>query len=219
MRIEQKGTSIYISELMTSPDKIKIPSQMFPLVGQGSYLLHNENTSPLPTNAETDAIREVFDEMHPRLGSCYSNTDALIGALRKRGIDAKSMVGWLFIGDNFPIHHCFAVIEKYHAVLDFSVRASFFHELNQNSTDMQTLRKEFSRKYINALQSKMNSEIGTFGQMDSGCIMLAAVCSPRAGAATFAKLRKAFPKHPALVQTDASGATMTQQIVLEQMKR
>ena len=112
MKISKSGQSLYFSDLYGEEKAIKIPPQMFPLPGRGMVLLSHENTSSLPSCDESATIYAVFNSLQPRLGACYSNTKLLITALHEQGIEAVSMVSWLFIGDTLPVYHCLALLPQ-----------------------------------------------------------------------------------------------------------
>lgn len=219
MKISKSGQSLYFSDLYGEEKAIKIPSQMFPLPGRGMVLLSHENTSSLPSCDESATIYAVFNSLQPRLGACYSNTKLLLNALQEQGIEAVSMVGWLFIGDTLPIHHCLALLPQSNSILDFSVRPSFFHNKKYEGLSDDQMRTAFSRDYARALATCPNDQIGTLGQLDDGVIMVASECSPDKGLATFLRLQKAFPKHPAIIRYDADGATPTQRMILDRQKK
>ena len=182
-------------------------------------LSSRENTFSLPSCDESATIHAVFNSLQPRLGACYSNTKLLITALHEQGIEAVSMVGWLFIGDTLPVYHCLALLPQSNSILDFSVRPSFFQDVKHDGLDVYQLRSVFSRDYANALATRPNDQIGTLGQLDDGAIMVASEYSPDKGLATFLRLQKAFPKHPAIIRYDADGATPTQRMILDRQKK
>ena len=105
------------------------------------------------------------------------------------GIDSKrikSYVGWLFIGDTIPVHHCFVMLDDKH-VLDFGPLKQF--ENFDVYTDMDSLDKFKNDVVENDVLP--NSQKMTFGRALSVIAYVVSGCSPKEGEKTRAKLEKA----------------------------
>lgn len=211
MKIEEKGNSLYFYGIFEKP--IKIPSQMYPLTGQYRFMYH-DNTEPFDETEETGRIRETFDSVKAGIGTCYSNTETLIEALEEKGIKAEPHVGWLIIGDEPPIHHCFTVIDNH--ILDFAPHVTQFYKSEFIGATKEESR-ELLTDYMVSLKDMPNSKKGTFGQLDTGTIIVAAPCKPNDGRKVYQKLIKAFPKHPCTRGLN-NGRSKTQQILYDKMQ-
>ena len=109
------------------------------------------------------------------------------------GIDSKrikSYVGWLFIGDTIPVHHCFVMLDDKH-VLDFGPLKQF--ENFDVYTDMDSLDKFKNDVVENDVLP--NSQKMTFGRALSVIAYIVSECSPKEGEKIRAKLEKTYPKH------------------------
>ena len=105
------------------------------------------------------------------------------------GIDSKrikSYVGWLFIGDTIPVHHCFVMLDDKH-VLDFGPLKQF--ENFDVYTDMDSLDKFKNDVVENDVLP--NSQKMTFGRALSVIAYVVSRCSPKEGEKIRAKLKKA----------------------------
>lgn len=188
--MELKGSSVLLHGIDTKP--IKIPSQMYPLTGQ-LHFIHHDNTEPFEENPQTDKIREIYNSIQPGVGTCYTNTEKLIDALKQEGIDAQSFVGWVIIGGGMPVHHCFTIIGNH--ILDFSPNFDSLYREDYANLPMDELRDKLTDELIE-LRKKPNSETTTFGQASKTAVYFASPCKPQVGLNTYNKLMKAFPKHP-----------------------
>ena len=168
--------------------EIKIPSQMFPL--NGELKLFTSNNTEVLTDS---TIESIFNSVKPRMGKCYYNAQDLIDALIIGGIDSKrikSYVGWLFVGDTIPVHHCFVMLDNKH-VLDFGPLKQF--ENFDEYTDMDSIDR-FKNDIIEN-DVLLNSQKMTFGRALSVIAYVVSECSPKEGEKIRAKLEKAYPKH------------------------
>lgn len=204
--IEKVGSSIIINGITEKP--IKIPSQMYPLTGELCYI-DEENTEDFPDNPTTDKIKEIYDSIQPGVGTCYQNIEKLIVALAEGGIKAHPMVGWLFIGNSIPVHHCFALIDNH--VLDFSPKPDIFFTEEFSDLGIDATRNKMADTMIE-LMKKPNSETTTFGKVSQFSHYFASPCKPMAGLKVYQKLIKTFPKHPCYKNINSSGLNKTQEL-------
>lgn len=188
---------------------IIIPSQLYPLSGTPE-IFHAGNTE-VCTNQE---LQQIFDSTEAYLGFCYSNIENLALNLKKAGISKehyKTYIGWLFIGNQIPVHHAFLVFDgKY--LLDFST-SKIYEQLDQESLDklsIEELRNKLAEEFIKE-QSKPHSQRATFGKAIQSFLYIASPCKPSQGRLQYNKLIKAYPKHPCIRGTKASGITDMQQ--------
>ena len=214
MDIQQKGNGIIITEVGEKP--IKIPSQMYPLTGQFCVIRHG-NTEPFPEGEETERIREVFDSITPGVGTCYTNTRNLIDALSEIGVKATPYVGWVFIGDSLPVHHCFASIGNH--VLDLTVRPELFVPQEEgNLEDIEQAREAIAQRFV-SLKDTPNSQKATFGQLSQYSMCFVSPCKPEEGLRRYQKLMKSYPKHPCYRNITENKMSRTQEVIFEKMRK
>lgn len=220
VKIERVNGKLYITGITTEPTNatnasqtnnivITIPSQLYPLSGSPE-IFYQENTE-----ACTDQqIQEIFDNTEAHMGFCYTNIENLAVNLRKAGVlkqRYKTYIGWLFIGEQLPIHHAFLVVDNKH-LLDFS--ASQIHEqllLHYTPKEIETftrdeLRNNLANEFIKE-QEKPHSQRAAFGKALPSYVYIASQCKPNQGRLQFNKLIKSHPNHPCIRNTAPSGIT------------
>lgn len=211
--VEQKGSAFYINGILEK--EIKIPSQMFPLTGE-VYCINPEETEDFPENATTDKIREIYNSINPGVGLCYHNIDTLITELKKEGIEATPMVGWCFVGEELPVHHCFAIIDNH--ILDFNPNMEFFFKEEFAGLGLEKTREMITDLMIE-LRSKPNSETTTFGKLNRFTHYFASPCKPLNGIKVYQKLIKTYPKHPCHKNVNSNGMNKTQEMFYDRIKK
>lgn len=167
---------------------IKIPSQMFPLNRELEFFTA-DNTEEF----RDEYIESIYNSVTARTGKCYYNAKDLVDALLKSNVDSsriKTYVGWLFIGDTIPVHHCFVMIDNKH-ILDFGPLRQF--EILYDSNEREEL-EEFKKELVKN-KSLPNSKKMTFGKALNVVAYVVSECSPSDGEKIRAKLEKTFPKH------------------------
>lgn len=209
-RLEKRGSSYYIFGIMGKP--IKIPSQMYPVSVSVSYF-NAKNTKPFPPDTVTEQIKSIYNAIAPGIGACYSNIEQLVNALAAANIQAVPYVGWVFLEPAKPVYHCFAVINGCH-ILDFAADFSCFDLERYTGLNPAEARAQFASDWTKR-QELPNSEYTVFGQAPERNLYFASPCSPAKGAAAYAKLMQAFPKHPCAIKRDAQGLTATQRVIIE----
>lgn len=167
---------------------IIIPSQMFPLNRKLEFFT-SENTEDF----YDQFIESIFNSVRARPGKCYYNARDLVDALVKSNVDKsriKTYVGWLFIGDTIPVHHCFVMIDKKH-ILDFGPLKQFENSYDTNEKEeFEKFKKDLAKN-----ESLPNSKKMTFGKAIKVVAYAVSECSPEEGEKIRAKLEKSFPKH------------------------
>lgn len=196
-------------------DKIKLPSQKYPLNGLITVFAY-QNT--LPVNDKE--IERIFDEIKPVVGMCYSNSYTLAHRLIECGVDnkrVKTYVGWLFLGEAKPVHHCMVVLDDKH-ILDYSVfKIMGDYRRYPDVFGMETIRHRLSEDMIQELK-KPNAEYATFGQAMEFAIYVVSECAPMEGIKIRDRVQKAFPKHPGFNKVDESGLTEAQRVYYKKKK-
>lgn len=88
-------------------ETISIPSRMYPLESDLFQCFDANNTSEIVD----ERIIAISDSIKPETGRCFTNTENLCMALNQAGYPAEQYVGWLFMGDELPVHHSFVVLD------------------------------------------------------------------------------------------------------------
>ena len=197
----------------TSPEAMyKIPSQVFPLNGP-LEIFATGNTQ----DCTDPVIIEAFNSVQPQLGCCYQNTEDFVKAAIAAGVpksDLATYVGWIFIGGEMPVHHCFAVYKGV-SVFDFATDAKMeFVKTLKNATREEALAAIMELHRTNS--TKTNAERYGTGKVDAYYMYAASRCSPSEGRKIFNRLKKAQPNHPAYrnMKLDAKGYSDTQRKIL-----
>lgn len=186
---------------------VTIPSKAYPIHNQRNIKLFNAlNTIDLTsneaytfaTNKEIDEIKHIFNNSQIYVGKCYSSIQSIFDYIKDNNYeyileDIKSYVGWVFVGDTLPLHHCWLVY-KDRFILD-----STLDILRLVGTKLNTLSLEQQRIKIanvcKALGQFNNSYKFTFGKCANYMIYVGSECSPKMGINQFTQLRKKYPSH------------------------
>ena len=94
------------------------------------------------TSRAGEEINEAIDKVTYKIGHCYSNTQNVVRELRKAGFDPVPYAGWLFVGEQLPIHHCWAVVNG-NVIVDL---CDDFPMQKAIQPDIDTLHGDTSRK-------------------------------------------------------------------------
>lgn len=191
---------------------IKMPSQKFPL-GTQPRVFHIENTHQL-----TDKIiAAAFNSIKYRLGRCYDNMELLQDALINHGIlkgRIQTYVGWHFIPQQMPQHHCFIVIDDIY-ILDYSA-LRLYDSISQYSGEPKEELRQRVAQYVVEARKSPASEHCAFGQANETSIYIASLSSPKEGIRIYHKLMRAFPNHPSFVELGPDNYSRTQQLIREE---
>lgn len=107
-------------------ESILIPSEYYPLNDKTYKVFHYKNC----TECTDETILKCFDSVKPRSGYCYSMADELSRKLTKFDIEHKIWCGWLFVGAQQPVHHCWVTVgENDESVLDLQDVCNYFELL------------------------------------------------------------------------------------------
>lgn len=177
-------------------DAINIPTVYWPLNGKYE-VFHWDNTEHL----RDEAILSVIDGQDYQIGHCYTNAEAITGALRQAGYNARLYVGWLFTGENeYPIHHAWTVLDgKYIIDLcdDFGLKLAdsnrVYFENAQTKEQLEDLLVDFTKWASQYPHSKRCFPVGKPSRilMYIGC-----ECTKEEGIMIYNNLSKKYPNHP-----------------------
>ena len=195
-------------------DSCNIPSMYYPL--NDKYEIFSiENTNPV----KNPRVLEVFDSVEYQIGKCYANTLNLVSALQKAGYNAKSYVGWLFTSkSDYPIHHCWAVLDN--SVLDLSDDFSvmFSEENKQNFNGMKTA-DDFREAFVSFQKAARNYpnhlRCAPVGTPTLPLFYVGCECDPNQGRIIYNNLMNQYPNHVISENIDNEGYNKTQRYFQE----
>ena len=225
---ENFGKDIILKEnriisLMTyeavNPEKIVIPSKMYPLKGEGDIeIFTTYNTKKLDGNQ----IKNIYDGTEFKQGNCYSNSYRLWKNLRNAGInDVSSYVGWFYNCTNDrPVHHC-AIVYKGIYMLDMSSDSDIEELKTVRANSKDEIREILAKRYVDRLNNMSASERSCFGDMMPESLFIAKRLEPEEGAKFFfEELIKIYPDHPSYRNIiSPNGATKTQLMIQNLLKK
>jgi hypothetical protein len=102
-KMDVKGSNFFF---WSGTAKYQIPSKMFPIARKG--MLNMFNYSNTEEFADQGLI-EIIDSLDFPEGECYSKSQKVYEKAKDKGYDVTYFSGWLFIGDEMPIHHSWVV--------------------------------------------------------------------------------------------------------------
>lgn len=201
-------------------ESIIIPSPKYPLPFDDIHIFSSQNTAKLTD----DNIIAAFDSVEFQIGRCYTNIDALIKYCNSHGINGvKSYVGWLVVGDDMPVHHCWAVYQN--SVLDFSSDFRVFeYNLKHNnisadnlsSDDLRGLYAEFHNVAVKQPNSLRCAPVGT---VSDDWLYIGCECSAQQGLSDFQKLWQKYPNHECVKNSSyGKGISKIQGMIMEKEK-
>ena len=194
-----------------SGETISIPSRMYPLESDLFQCFDADNAS----EATDEKIKDIFDSIKPETGRCFTNAETLCTALKKAGYPAEQYVGWLFMGDELPVHHSFVVLDGHILDLSISLKSEDFEKLDSITAKCKTEDEARERiaEYILQKEQLPNHQRCVFGVVDKAYHYIGAPGTKEAGIKRNKELRQIYPQHPCF-QDVKNGITRGQEILL-----
>lgn len=192
-------------------ETISIPSRMYPLESDSFQCFDADNTSEIVD----ERIIAIFDSINPEVGRCFTNAENLCTALQKDGYPAKQYVGWLFMGDELPVHHSFVVLDGHILDLSISLKSADFEKLDSITAKCKTKDEARERiaEYMLQKEQLSNHQRCIFGVVDEAYHYIGAPGTKEAGIRRNQELRQTYPQHPCF-QDVKNGMTKGQKILL-----
>ena len=192
-------------------ETISIPSRMYPLESDSFKCFDSDNTSEIVD----ERIIAIFDSINPEVGRCFTNAESLCTALQKEGYPAEQYVGWLFMGDELPVHHSFVVLDGHILDLSISLKSADFEKLDSITAKCKTKDEARERiaEYILQKEQLLNHQRCVFGVVDEAYHYIGAPGTREAGIRRNQELRQSYPQHPCF-QDVKNGITRGQEILL-----
>lgn len=194
-----------------SGETISIPSRMYPLESDSFQCFDADNTSEIVD----ERIIAIFDSINPEVGRCFTNAENLCTALQKEGYPAEQYVGWLFMGNELPVHHSFVVLDGHILDLSISLKSEDFEKLDSITVKCKTKDEARERiaEYILQKEQLPNHQRCVFGVVDEAYHYIGAQWIREDGIKRNKELRKIYPQHPCF-QDVKNGITRGQEILL-----
>ena len=192
-------------------ETISIPSRMYPLESDSFKCFDSDNTSEIVD----ERIIAIFDSINPEVGRCFTNAENLCTALQKEGYPAEQYVGWLFMGNELPVHHSFVVLDGHILDLSISLKPEDFEKLDSITVKCKTKDEARERiaEYILQKEQLPNHQRCVFGVVDEAYHYIGAQGTREDGIKRNKELRKIYPQHPCF-QDVKNGITRGQEILL-----
>ena len=192
-------------------ETISIPSRMYPLESDSFQCFDVDNTSEIVD----EKVKTIFDSIKPEVGRCFTNAENLCMALNKAGYPAEQYVGWLFMGDELPVHHSFVVLNDHILDLSIAMKSEDFVKLNSVTAKCKTKDETRERiaEYMRQTEQLPNHQRCIFGMVDKTYHYIGAHGTREDGIKRNKELRKIYPQHPCF-QDVKNGITRGQEILL-----
>ena len=185
---------------------VNTPTVLWPLGGR--YEVFTAENCAL---IENDAVARIVDALPYRIGHCYQNAENVTKALQNAGYAATQYCGWLFIGEQYPIHHSWTVLDGKH-IIDLADEFAVLHANHEQfdaASGMDATRElmvEFS-KWIR--QFPNSKRIMPFGIPAGNLLYIGSPCSREEGINIYNQLIDRYPQHPCNERL-VKGTNMTQ---------
>lgn len=220
---EKKAVVKLYNEDGSLSTSVNIPSIYWPL--NGPYeVFHFKNTEYI---GEVPKIAELFDKQSYQIGHCYSNTENIVQAFRESSFDVQPYCGWLFLENEMPIHHCWAVITfgiGFRSILDLSCDNFRLRQyiLEKAESDPEGFKKTSAKEDIvrfieYALRELSHTErCYPLGVAPPGHLYIGSPCEPEEGVRIYQKMVQMYPDHLSIRNVNAQGYNKTQWLLKQQ---
>ena len=185
---------------------VNTPTVLWPLSGR--YEVFTAENCAL---IENDAVAEIVDAIPYRIGHCYGNAENVTKALQAAGYAATQYVGWMFVGEQYPIHHSWTVLEGKH-IIDLADEFAVLHanhEQFDTATGMDTTRELMVEFHKWIRQFPNSKRIMPFGIPAGNLLYIGCPCSREEGINIYNQLIDCYSQHPCNERL-VKGTNMTQ---------
>lgn len=192
---------------------VNTPTVLWPLSGR--YEVFTAENCAL---IENDAVARIVDALPYRIGHCYQNAENVTKALQNAGYAATQYCGWLFIGEQYPIHHSWTVLDGKH-IIDLADEFAVLHANHEQfdaASGMDATRElmvEFS-KWIR--QFPNSKRIMPLGVPASRLLYVGCPCSKEEGVKIITRLTRVYPQHPCNERVIAGKSLTKMQLMLQE---
>ena len=156
-----------------------------------------------------------FYLINPEVGRCFTNAENLCTALQKEGYQAEQYVGWLFMGDELPVHHSVVVLDDHVLDLSISLKSEDFAKLDSVTAKCKTKDEARERiaEYMLQKEQLPNHQRCIFGVVDKAYHYIGALGTREDGIKRNEELRRMYSQHPCF-QDVKNGMTRGQEVLL-----
>ena len=175
-----------------------MPTEYYPM-GKDFEVLHYADTEIV----EDENLLSVFDSVEYRIGRCYTNSRCLLDKLTAAGYDnVIPYCGFLFIGDNIPVHHSWLVLcnaDGTKSVLDFADDLTLLYDRYKITKDMSKdeatdMLVDFG-KAIRAEGLPNSRRCYPVGRPTPNILYIGSPCTPEEGIKIYNHMIDQFPDH------------------------
>lgn len=190
-----------------------IPTAYYPLSGTPEVFNYSN------TAFVTEEIGRMMDGVAYRPGRCYDMAGEVTKCLRRRGLDADTYAGWLFPGEQTPIHHCWTVLrtESGVSVIDISDSEKLMMQnrepFDAASGNKEKLREAYLSFYTWAKTLKNSERCAPVGKPSPLWYYVGSRTAPEAAKNIFRVLAERYPGHDCLNGVGRDGKTETQRMM------
>lgn len=187
-----------------------IPTSYYPLNGQYEVFTQ-ENTEML----KDEKVLALIDGVEYQIGHCYQNSRLIADTLVFNGYEAETYVGWLFVGDAIPIHHCWVKFKD--SIIDLSDDfAVLFSKENAMHFQGVKSKEEYAEVLASFHQFVRERHIPNsvrccpIGKPHSSLVYIGSVCEPEEGRKIYNQLITQYPDHECHKNVGEDGMNATQ---------
>lgn len=189
---------------------VVIPTSYYPLNGQYEVFTQ-ENTEVL----EDEKVLALIDSVEYQIGHCYQNSRLIADTLVFNGYEAETYVGWLFVDDAIPIHHCWVKFKD--SIIDLSDDfAVLFSKENAMHFQGVKSKEEYAEVLASFHQFVRERHIPNsvrccpIGNPHSSLVYIGSVCEPEEGRKIYNQLITQYPDHECHKNVGEDGMNATQ---------
>lgn len=172
-----------------------IPTSYYPLNGQYE-IFTQENTEVL----EDEKVLALIDSVEYQIGHCYQNSRLIADTLVFNGYEVETYVGWLFVDDAIPIHHCWVKFKDSIIDLsdDFAVlfnkeNAMHFQDVKNKEEYVEVLAS--FQQFVKEYQIPNSVRCCPIGKPHSSLTYIGSACEPEEGRKIYNQLIAKYPDH------------------------
>lgn len=194
---------------------VVIPTAYYPL--NGAYRVFTKENSEM---IKDEKLLSLINHIPYQIGHCYTNTENLSCLLRQNGYEVETYVGWLFVDDQTPVHHCWAVYQN--SVIDLAddFTMMFGGKNAENFTNAKSMEEVTEliasfHRYVKEHNIPNSMRCYPIGEPTSFLVYVGARCEPQDGREIYNRLISEYPDHECHGNIDRNGRNRTQRIFSE----
>lgn len=223
--VEEKHPGLFIKEQkvvckLRDEDKrfiksVIMPTDMYPLANNDIHVFSDENLEEI-TDKE---VLDVIDQVPYKIGHCYTNSQNIVDALAKVGVEACIYCGWAFVSlSELPFFHCWVMLDDTHLIdlaNDYIRKLNYVYDVYGDESKHFT-RDRWRYAFVEAtkfLSSLPNSERCCIGMADNKIYVGCPVKNANEARRLYNYLIGKFPNHESIEDVNKN----TQRTPLQEM--